>query len=341
MKEENLQTELMIKWVMQLKPHPKNIGFPELFDPRVREAALKLVRERVVSEVFTASTVPEKSECIAAMRLEGWSQEEVSKVVFMDLGNVDLSAQEKGDRLSSVLALNRLVDILCEGKISALVAGACLTTAAVARCTIKKIGLKAGLKTLTSGFLLERGQTVIYFSDCGIVIEPTPFQLIEISEGALSVYKSLTHTLQPTVAFLSFSTAGSAVNSKSTMMAEAAAEFAGKHPELPVIGEVQFDAAWDQGVFQRKVSGRSSGPLPSFPADIFIFPDIGSANIAYKIAQRMAGFKAYGPIIQGARLPICDLSRGSTVDDIFATALITLLQAETSMVHLKQNEESL
>ena len=135
------------------------------------------------------------------------------------------------------------------------------------------------------------------------------------------------------IAFLSFSTMGSASHPKSRMMAEAAEEFSRRHPDLPVIGEVQFDAAWDRNVFERKVTKPITGPTPSFPSDIFIFPDLGSANISYKIAQRMGGFKAYGPIIQGARLPICDLSRGSSVDDIFATALITLLQAESNMIH--------
>jgi phosphotransacetylase len=164
------------------------------------------------------------------------------------------------------------------------------------------------------------GEQVYLYADCGVVIAPTEKQLLDIASESVKTWNCVFPEKAPVVAFLSFSTKGSAAHEQQEKMASVAAKFKELFPNIESDGEFQFDAAFDS------VIGASKAPGSLIPgrANCFIFPDLNSGNIAYKITQRLAGFQAYGPILQGLAKPFCDLSRGSTVEDILASCYINL-----------------
>ena len=154
-------------------------------------------------------------------------------------------------------------------------------------------------------------------------MEPTGSQLLTIAEQSLQTWKHLIQK-EARMAFLSFSSKGSAHHPKAKKMATAAKNFQERHPQTACEGELQFDAAYVQEILDKKApQAKLDGP-----ANCFIFPDLNSGNIAYKIAQRLGGYNAYGPLLQGFSSPLMDLSRGSTVEDIYATILITALLSQ-------------
>lgn len=192
--------------------------------------------------------------------------------------------------------------------------------------------IKADKKTVASTFIMNKDEETYLFSDCSININPTAEQLVAIADSTINFalnfdFKSFDPTsfAHLNVAMLSYSTNGSGAGEDVDKIRQASQELTqmswAKQP-VQIAGEIQFDAAFDESVRQKK-----------FPAlkmkgscNIFIFPDLEAGNIGYKIAQRMGGFKAIGPIILGLKKPVNDLSRGATIDDIYNTALITCAQ---------------
>jgi phosphate acetyltransferase len=215
------------------------------------------------------------------------------------------------------------------GVADGMTAGAINATANVIRASIKCIGPRKGLRTVSSAFLMivpdkEFGvEGAMIYSDCGVIPTPDAAQLIDIGDAAASTCKQLIGA-EPVVAYLSFSTKGSAEHEDAQKMATAAAALAERRPEIEVDGELQADSALLASVGQRKcpdskVAGR---------ANTLIFPDLGAGNIAYKMTQRLAKAEAYGPLLQGLALPVNDLSRGCSTADIVQVATITSLQTQ-------------
>jgi phosphate acetyltransferase len=170
------------------------------------------------------------------------------------------------------------------------------------------------------------GDTVLTFTDCAVVPEPTPGQLAEIALAAARDRSRLVGD-SPRVAFLSYSTKGSAEGPHVARVQEAAAHFQQLAPNIVSDGELQVDAAVSQDIAERKASG---SPVAG-RANVLVFPDLDAGNIGYKLVQRLGGAVAIGPILQGLAKPMADLSRGATPDDIVEVTAMVALQSDAPM----------
>jgi phosphate acetyltransferase len=203
------------------------------------------------------------------------------------------------------------------GEADGSVAGAVSTTADVIRAGIHCVGMADGISVVSSMFLMVRGDTAYSYADCGVVPDPDAGQLADIATITARNHELLTEA-DPRVAFLSFSTKGSAEHGRIHKVRAGLQIFQAKNPKVPSDGELQFDAAVVAEIAGQKAPG---SPVAG-NANVFIFPDLDAGNIAYKITQRLGGFDAYGPLIQGLRKPCLDLSRGCTAVDIVNVAAI-------------------
>lgn len=220
-------------------------------------------------------------------------------------------------------ALNHAADLLAEGAVHAVVAGASRTTRDVLRAAIWKVGLEEGVGTVSSSFLFELSDgRMVTYGDCGVVPAPNVEQLAAIAVSTARTHEQLTGET-PKVAMLSFSTKGSAEHDSVDVVRKAMALVMNAHPKLAIDGELQFDAAFVPEVATAKAPG---SPVAG-QANVFIFPNLEAGNIAYKITERIGGATALGPLLQGISKPIHDLSRGCSAEDIANVALIAGYQA--------------
>lgn len=208
---------------------------------------------------------------------------------------------------------------MCDG----CVGGIHNPTANILRAAFKAIGPIEGIKTISSIMIMHKNEKWFIFTDISVNPKPSQDQLIDIAKNASDFGNVI--NFDKKVAFLSYSTSGSAITDDTQIIRNAAIEYNKKfNPDYQAIGEIQFDAAFDLDIRKKKYNYKDNyDEMPT----IFVFPDLNSGNIGYKIAQRLAGFGAIGPIITGLKKPMNDLSRGSTVDDVYNTTIITALQA--------------
>ncbi|MDD4051616.1 MAG: phosphate acetyltransferase [candidate division Zixibacteria bacterium] len=212
------------------------------------------------------------------------------------------------------------------GKADASVAGAINTTGNVLRAALHVIGLAPGITTVSSSFLmtipefLGEKDKILMFADCAVVPNPDPEQLASIAASTADTMMKLTGQT-PKVAFLSFSTKGSAEHEDVDKVRKALEIFKANHPKIEADGELQLDAA----ILPKVGAKKAPGSTVAGQANVLIFPDLDAGNIGYKLTERLAKATATGPIIQGLALPANDLSRGCSADDIVNVSAIAVL----------------
>lgn len=235
---------------------------------------------------------------------------------------------EAAARKAMLEPLNFAAMMVRQGDADGTIGGAVATTPATIRAALQIIGKGEGVETVSSFFLMTmekdhhpfKGSVV--FADCGLVIEPDVEELADIALSSAASFRMLTGE-EPRVAMLSFSTAGSARHERVTRIGQAVSLIRQRAPDLVVDGEVQFDAAFIPEIGLAKAP---DSPLKG-KANVFVFPTLESGNIGYKIAERLGGLIAVGPVLQGLARPANDLSRGCSSDDVFRMIAITGIQA--------------
>jgi phosphate acetyltransferase len=210
------------------------------------------------------------------------------------------------------------------GLADGMVSGAVNTTANTIRPSLEFIKTAPGVGVVSGSFLMCMSNRVVVYADCAVNPDPTAEQLADIAISSARTAESF--GVEPRVAMLSYSTGDSGAGAEVDKVREATRLVRERAPEIKVEGPIQFDAAVDEVVARQKMPGSEVAGR----ATVFIFPDLNTGNNTYKAVQRTSGAVAIGPVLQGLRKPVNDLSRGSLVDDIISTITITAIQAQTS-----------
>lgn len=314
---------------VEVKEKHPSIVFPEGEDERVLKAAFRLKEENILEPIVLGkrSEVEETAKAIG---------KDLANINFIDpdeAKDIDEMAQTFFERRKGKITLEDAKALLLKDvnyfgtilvymkKADGLVSGAAHATSDTVRPALQIIKMKEGYKKTSGVFVMVKGAERYIFADCAINIAPDSNDIAETA--ILSNMTAKSFGVDPKIALLSFSTKGSAKSDETEKVINALEIVKERDASIAVDGELQFDAAFVPTVAEKKAKGSAIAGH----ANVFIFPSLEAGNIGYKIAQRLGGYDAIGPILQGLNSPVNDLSRGCNSDDVYKLALITAKQA--------------
>ena len=333
----------MADLVASLKEKAKKLGktviLPETEDERVLRAAEKIIAEGIAKVALVGNEQKLKEEAAKlGVSIEGAIIYDPQNCATIDdMAELLRKRREKKGMTFETAKATLLSDprffgamLVSQGRVDGMVAGSNSPTAHVLRTAILVIGPKAGLKTVSSSFVMitktpEYGDNGVFiYADGGVIPNPTALQLADIAVSSAEKARFTAGIKEPKVAFLSFSTKGSADGESVTKVREAIEILKERNVDFEFDGELQLDAA----IVPEVAKSKAPGSKVAGHANVLIFPDLNSGNIGYKLTQRLAGAKALGPLIQGLASPVHDLSRGCSVDDIVEVVAITAVESD-------------
>ncbi|MBJ7688309.1 phosphate acetyltransferase [Weissella confusa] len=322
--------ELFEQLSSQIKGQGKTLVFPEGEDVRIQGAAIRLAAEELVKPILLGN----KAEIEATAAANNF---DLSGVQIVDPAEYPADAREKmvdalverrNGKTDAATASKWLEDVnyfgtmlVYLGVADGMISGATHPTGDTVRPALQIIKTAPGSSRISGAFVMQRDDERYIFADAAINIDIDAQTMAEIAIQSANTAKVF--GIDPKVAMLSFSTKGSAKAPQVDKVAEATLLAKTAAPELAIDGELQFDAAFVESV----AAAKAPESEVAGHANVFVFPDLQSGNIGYKIAQRLGGFEAIGPVLQGLAKPISDLSRGANEEDVYKVAIITAAQA--------------
>ncbi|AVP49412.1 phosphate acetyltransferase [Williamsoniiplasma luminosum] len=302
----------------------QTIIFPEGDELKIQQTAQMLVEENLVNVIllFNKKTdIPTN----ANPKIQMLSVDQIDTTPYINKF-VEIRGEKTNlEQATKLMQLRTYIGtmMILEQKVDAMVCGLTFTTADTLRPALQVVKVKKGFSIASSAFIMKKDDQAFIFTDCALNVNPDAKQLAQIGIMATNFAKSM-NVANPETVFLSYSTKGSGAGEAVDKVVGAIAELDNIKPDFIYDGEFQFDAAFVQEVRNKKAPNTK---LKKATPDVFVFPELQSANIGYKIAQRFGGFDAVGPFILGLNKPINDLSRGATLEDIYETAIYTAFQA--------------
>nr|WP_294694307.1 phosphate acetyltransferase [uncultured Friedmanniella sp.] len=327
-----VRTPLMFEYqlVERARADRQHIVLPEATDDRILEAAAIVLRRGVADLTLLGAETKVRARA-SALGLDLDSAAVVSPtdpelverfaVAYAEArAHKGMTVQKARERVTDISYFGTMMVHL--GLANGMVSGAVNTTAHTIRPALEFIKTRPGVDTVSSVFLMCLADRVLVYGDCAVIPEPTTEQLADIALSSADTARQF--GIEPRVAMLSYSTGSSGAGAEVEKVRAATALVAQRAPDLPLEGPIQYDAAIDPGVARTKLPASTVAGR----ATVFVFPDLNTGNNTYKAVQRSAHAVAIGPVLQGLRKPVNDLSRGALVEDIVNTVAITAVQAQ-------------
>lgn len=314
--------------INSLKEKDISLVFPEGEDVRIQEAAVRLKKEGILQPILIGdSSEIEKVAQENNMNLDGLTIIDLNSYESIDEMVAKMAEIRKGKMTEDecrelIKSANYFGTMLVSmGIADGLLGGVKFATADIVRPALQIVSTKPDSKIVSSCFIMRKEAELLAMADCAINLFPNADQLAEIARETAQTAKMF--GIDPKVAMLSFSTKGSGKDESVDKVREATEKLKAMNLDFPVDGEFQFDTAVSPEVGAAKAPGSDVAGH----ANTFVFPDINAGNIGYKIAQRLGGYEALGPILMGLNAPINDLSRGANVEEVYKMAIITAATA--------------
>lgn len=325
------EIKLLVEMREKAKLKKRKVVLPESHDERVLKAAEILVKENIAEVITIGNEAKIKSDAeklgvnLAGVKIinpeTSELTEEFAQIFFESRKHKGVTLDEAREVMKKDLFFGAM--LVRESKADGSVAGSTASTGDVLKAAFQCVGMPKGISVVSSLFLMIFPEKVYSYADCAVVPNPDAAQLADIAISTADNHKKLTGE-EANVAMLSFSTMGSAKHEDVEKVIAATKIANEKRPDLNIEGELQFDAATIESIGKKKApNSKVAGK-----ANVLVFPTLDAGNIGYKIAQRLGGAEAVGPVVQGLKKPLFDLSRGCSVDDIVNTSVLACLMAD-------------